>query len=266
MLDCFNRNIDYLRISVTDRCNLRCTYCMPAEGVAMLNHADILSFDEIADVVRFGVKNGISKVRITGGEPLIRKGIVNLVSMLAAIEGIKDLSMTTNGILLTQMAANLREAGLQRVNISLDTMNPEKFSEITRIGNLNDVLSGIDSAIGARLKPIKINCVIQNSSDEPDAVAVRKFAAEKGIEVRFIHLMNLETGEFSQVEGGEGGYCSTCNRLRLTAHGLLKPCLFSNEGFSVRELGIAEAYRLALKNKPESGSSSTSHNFYNIGG
>ncbi len=266
MFDCFNRKIDYLRISVTDRCNLRCTYCMPAEGVVMMSHSEILSFDEIADVVRFGVKNGIRKVRITGGEPLVRKGIVNLVSMLAAIDGIEDLSMTTNGILLTQMAADLRKAGLQRVNISLDTMNPEKYAQITRIGNLTDVLSGIDAAIAARLKPIKLNCVVQHSSDEPDAVAVRKFAAEKDLEARFIHLMNLETGEFSQVEGGEGGHCSTCNRLRLTANGLLKPCLFSNLGYSVRELGIAEAFNLALKNKPKSGNSSQTHNFYNIGG
>jgi cyclic pyranopterin phosphate synthase len=239
---------------------------MPAEGVAMLNHNDILSFDEIAEIVHYGVEHGVRKVRLTGGEPLIRKGIVNLVSMLSAIRGLDDLSLTTNGILLPEMANDLRKAGLKRVNISLDTLDPEKFASITRKGNVNDVLQGINAAIEAELLPVKLNCVISESSSEPDALMVKQFASEKNIEVRFIHLMNLETGEFSQVEGGEGGYCNTCNRLRLTAHGLLKPCLFSNEGFSVRELGIAEAYRLALKNKPESGSSSTSHNFYNIGG
>ena len=127
MYDRFNRNINYLRISVTDRCNLRCIYCMPEKGIHLLRHEDILSFDEIADFTRVAVANGVTKVRITGGEPLVRKGIVTLVGMISAIKGIKDLSMTTNGVLLKQFAQDLRAAGLQRVNISLDTIDPEKI-------------------------------------------------------------------------------------------------------------------------------------------
>ena len=127
MLDRFNRNLNYLRISVTDRCNLRCRYCMPEEGIKLLPHDEILSFDEITDFTRVAVKHGVTKVRITGGEPLVRKGIVTLVTMLSGIEGIKDLSMTTNGILLKQFAGGLRSAGLQRINISLDTVDPDKI-------------------------------------------------------------------------------------------------------------------------------------------
>jgi len=266
MYDCFNRKINYLRISVTDRCNLRCVYCMPEEGVKMLRHEDILTFDEIVEIVRYGVSQGIDKVRITGGEPLVRKGIVNLIELLAKIEGINDLSMTTNGVLLSQFAARLKDAGLQRVNISLDTMDADRFKTITRIGTLTDVLQGIDAAEKAGLNPIKLNCVIKQSSTEPDAQQVAKFAKERGFQVRFIHEMDLKTGEFSVVEGGEGGNCSSCNRLRLTANGLFKPCLFSDLAYDVRKTGIEKAYELSLNNKPNSGHSNHTGNFYNVGG
>lgn len=266
MLDCFNRKINYLRISVTDRCNFRCVYCMPEEGVKMLSHRDILSFDEILEIVKFGASKGITKVRITGGEPLVRKGIVALIKMISKIEGINDLSMTTNAVLLPKFAHELAKAGLQRVNISLDTLDPEKFNKITRIGKLEDVLAGIDAAKKAGLRPIKLNCVIKKSSQEPDALQVAKFAEENDLQVRFIHEMDLETGDFSVVEGGEGGNCSTCNRLRLTANGMLKPCLFSNADYSIRELGIEKAYQLAITNKPKSGHINNTGNFYNIGG
>ena len=146
MLDRFNRKLDYLRISVTDRCNLRCTYCMPEEGIKLFSHEDILSFDDIAGFTGVAVSMGITKVRITGGEPLVRKGITNLVSMISKINGIEDLSMTTNGTLLKLYAQQLRNAGLHRVNISLDTIDPVKFKTVTRTGNINYVLEGIKSA------------------------------------------------------------------------------------------------------------------------
>src|SRR5450759_933453 len=157
MLDRFDRNINYLRISVTDRCNLRCSYCMPEEGIQLLRHADILTFDEITQFTRVAVENGVTKVRITGGEPLVRKGVTALVRMISDIEGIEDLSMTTNGVLLNQFAVDLKNAGLQRVNISLDTIDPEKFKAITRTGDINDVFEGITAAKNAGLSPVKIN-------------------------------------------------------------------------------------------------------------
>ncbi|HBG70938.1 MAG TPA: radical SAM protein [Bacteroidales bacterium] len=266
MLDCFNREINYLRVSVTDRCNLRCTYCMPADGVPMLTHTDILSFDEIADVVRYGAGQGITKVRITGGEPLVRKGIVNLVSILSKINGIKELTMTSNGILLPVFAKELKAAGLHRINISLDTMNAERFAATTRGGNLNDVIAGVDAAIEADLTPVKLNCVIKNSPEDPDAISVKEFAVSRGIEVRYIHLMDLHLGEFSKVIGGDGGNCASCNRLRLTANGNLIPCLFSNLEYNVRKLGLEKAFEMALGNKPVSGTTSNTHGFYNTGG
>jgi len=266
MLDQFNRKINYLRISVTDRCNLRCVYCMPAEGIVPLAHADILSYDEIIEVVRVAVEMGVDKVRITGGEPLVRKGIVDLVKMIAGISGILDFGMTTNGTFLPKYAQDLKNAGLHRVNVSLDTLNPEKYAEITRGGDINKVFAGLRAAEQAGLNPIKINCVIKKSSDEMDAQMVSAFAAKNGYQVRFIHEMNLETGYFKPVEGGEGGNCSSCNRLRLTSNGLIKPCLFSTRGYSVRELGSKEAILQALKNKPKRGGLNPEGSFYSIGG
>ena len=157
MYDQFNRKINYLRISVTDRCNLRCVYCMPAEGIEMLGHDEILSFDEIVEITKVAVSMGVDKVRITGGEPLVRKGIIDLIKMISAIAGINDLAMTTNGVLLNRFAKPLAEAGLNRVNISLDTMDPEKYHSITRLGKIEAVFRGIEAAQLAELNPIKIN-------------------------------------------------------------------------------------------------------------
>jgi cyclic pyranopterin phosphate synthase len=266
MLDRYNRAIDYLRISVTDRCNLRCQYCMPAEGIQLLRHEDILSFDEIAEVTRTAVEMGVWKVRITGGEPLVRKGIVELVRMLAEIQGIRDLAMTTNGQLLGKFARELREAGLMRVNVSLDTLDAEKYRIITRGGDVEAVLDGIEKARQAGLSPIKINCVRGQYNSESDAVAVKQFADERGLEVRFIREMDLAGGEFYLVEGGDGGNCRICNRLRLTSNGLVKPCLFNATGFSVRELGARKAILSALENKPKCGTFNEKEAFYNIGG
>ncbi len=265
MFDRFNRSINYLRISVTDRCNLRCTYCMPQDGIRLLDHADILSFEEIAEFTKVAVENGITKVRLTGGEPLVRKDIVELVSMLSAIDGLDDLSMTTNGILLTKYADKLKKAGLKRINISLDTVNPENYCQITRNGNLNAVLEGIEAARRAGLEPIKVNCVLLGLPDE-ETSQLKAFCKERGMKLRFIHQMNLKTGEFSTVEGGEGGNCSQCNRVRLLANGDIKPCLFSDLAYNIRKLGHQEALNLALGNKPKSGTYNKSGEFYNIGG
>jgi cyclic pyranopterin phosphate synthase len=264
--DRYNRNISYLRISVTDRCNLRCIYCMPEQGIQLVHHKDILTFDEIRDFTRVAVEGGVTKVRITGGEPLVRKGITTLVRMLAEIKEITDLSMTTNGILLREFAAELKEAGLQRINISLDTVDPEKFSEITRNGNVNNVFEGIKAARAAGLSPIKINCVIRHSREEDEAKAVTRFCMENGLEIRYITQMDLVKGHFSEVDGGTGGNCSICNRLRLTANGKLKPCLFSNIEYDIRQLGYERAIQMALEAKPECGSVNETGSFYNIGG
>lgn len=266
MLDRFNRNINYLRISVTDRCNLRCRYCMPEEGVSLLKHEDILTFDEIAAFTREAVTMGITKVRITGGEPLVRKNVTTLVAMIAAIDGITDLSMTTNGTRLAEFAGGLAKAGLMRVNVSLDTVDPEKYRFVTRGGDVNEVLQGIRAAQEAGLTPVKINCVIKSTPDEVDARAVAEYSMKNGLEVRFIRQMDLASGSFSVVHGGSGGNCAKCNRLRLTPEGMVKPCLFSDIGFSIRELGAREAIMSALGNKPQAGTSNSSNGFYNIGG
>lgn len=266
MYDKFNRKINYLRISVTDRCNLRCVYCMPEEGVPLLNHKDILTFDEIVEFTKLAVEKGIDKVRITGGEPLVRKGIVDLVRMIGELDGIKDFSMTTNAILLDKYAEDLVKAGLHRVNISLDTIDPEKFNKITRVGDIQKVFDGIQAAKKAGINPIKINCVIQKNDQEPDAKAVAKYCQESGLQIRYIKEMDLEKGEFSIVQGGSGGDCGKCNRIRLTANGMIKPCLFSDIEFSVRELGAEQAIEMAVKNKPASGHINHTGKFYNIGG
>lgn len=266
MYDRFNRKINYLRISVTDSCNLRCKYCMPTGGVELMKPKDLLSFEEIVDIVRKSVQNGITKIRLTGGEPLVRNGIVDLVRMIAEIEGLEDLAMTTNGILLEKYANELKKAGLKRVNISLDTIDEKIYFELTRGGKITDVLKGIKKAKEVGFDPIKINCVVMDNSDEPNAIAVKKFAKENNLRVRFIHQMDLESGQFSKVEGGEGGDCKSCNRIRLSASGGFKPCLFNDSCFNVKEFGIEGAMQRAVACKPKSGSKNKSGKFYNIGG
>lgn len=265
MFDRFDRVINYLRISVTDKCNFRCVYCMPVGGVPLLRHEDLLTFEEIADVARHAVALGVTKIRLTGGEPLVRRDIVSLVAMLAKINGLKDLAMTTNGALLAPVAQALAGAGLQRVNISLDAVDPARFAELTCGGSVQDVFEGIAAARAAGLTPIKLNCVIHKSSDEPDARAVKAFAQAEGLEVRFIPRMNLSSGTFSVVIGGTGGDCPHCNRLRLTCDGLIRPCLFSNLGFRVRDLGAREALQRAVRAKPACGETSDAL-FHTIGG
>ncbi len=266
MYDSFSRQISYLRISVTDRCNLRCRYCMPPEGIHLMKHDDILSFEEIKTTVETLVPFGINKIRLTGGEPLVRKGIENLVGMLSGIQGVEDISLTSNGILLEKYAKALVLNGLKRVNISLDTIDPVQYRELTRGGEIDQVFRGIDAAREAGLAPLKINCVKSAQSSEHDLRKLRMFCSERDLELRFIRQMDLASGTFSRVEGGQGGNCEICSRLRLTANGYFKPCLFSEHEYSVRELGIIDAYKMAITNKPEVGQMNTKNEFYNIGG
>jgi len=239
---------------------------MPAEGIRLLSHESILTYDEILEVVTVAVRLGVDKVRITGGEPLVRRNIVYLIEKIAALKGLKDFGMTTNGILLREFALSLKRAGLHRVNVSLDTTDPEKYRQITRGGDLYAVLDGINAALEAGLAPVKLNCVIRQSPFEEDARMVAEYAATKGLQVRYIRQMSLSGGYFSKVIGGEGGNCAKCNRLRLTANGMIQPCLFNDLAYNVRELGAEKAILEALKNKPRCGSENHTGRFYNIGG
>ena len=268
-LDRFGRRITYLRISVTDRCNFRCIYCMPPGGVPWRPHAEILRYEEIVRLVRAAATLGIRKVRLTGGEPLVRKGLPDLVRELSRIPGIEEVVMTTNGALLSEHAEALARAGLSRVNVSLDTLRPERFREITRLGRLKDVWEGIRAAREVGLVPIKLNAVILRGVNE-DEVAELAALARQGFSVRFIEWMPLgSVGEdfrrrfvpggeirarveerlgplvplrregparvFALPGGGEVGFitaisapfCSSCNRMRVTADGKLRPCLLS---------------------------------------
>jgi GTP 3',8-cyclase len=191
MKDTLGRNINYLRISVTDRCNLRCMYCMPEEGICKKAHDDILSLEEIYQVVKACSELGISKVRITGGEPLVRKDLTGLVDKISKLQGIKELALTTNGVLLPKFAHELKAAGLNRVNISLDTMNAEKYSYITRDGSLDDVMAGIDAAEEAGLQPIKLNTVLIGGFNDDEIESFVNLTLHRRIDVRFIELMPI---------------------------------------------------------------------------
>ena len=266
MKDRFDRQMEYLRISITDRCNLRCEYCMPSTGVSTIPHDEILSFEEIVGFARLAADHGMWKVRLTGGEPLVRRGVVDLVKMLAGIQGIRDLSMTTNATLLAACATALYEAGLMRINISLDAVDPQRYAALTRGGNVKEALLGIAAAEAAGLHPIKLNCVVGRSSDEEDAREVAAYAKEHGYEIRFIRRMDIACGQFHVVEGGSGGNCSECNRLRLSADGWLRPCLFNDARINIRQVGMKEALLQAVALKPECGTSSQENQMHRIGG
>lgn len=196
MKDNSGREINYLRISVTDRCNLRCQYCMPEEGVEKKEHSNILSFEDICKIVEACVKLGIDKIRLTGGEPLTRQGIVSLVEQISKIDGIKDLAMTTNGVLLKEYAEDLKKAGLKRVNISLDTMYGKKYEVVTRGGSIDDVFDGIDAANQAGLKPMGINTVMMKGFNDDEIMDFMQLTLNEDFNVRFIELM-----PFGQVLG-----------------------------------------------------------------
>ena len=201
-LDHYSRPIQYLRISVTDRCNLRCLYCMPPEGIAWQAHENILRYEEIETVVRAAASLGISKVRLTGGEPLVRLGVEDLVRALARVPGVDDLAMTTNGILLPRYATRLAEAGLRRVNVSLDTLSAERFQRITRCGRIEDVLAGIAAAHQAALEPVKINVVVIRGMNDDEVVSFARKTLQERWDVRFIEWMPV--GQLGDGNWGDG--------------------------------------------------------------
>jgi GTP 3',8-cyclase len=282
LIDSFGRVHNNLRISVTDRCNIRCVYCMP-ETVEFLPRASLLSFEEIARFVRVATGLGIDKVRLTGGEPLVRRDLPRLVETIAKIDGIKDVGLTTNGILLAPMARALWDAGLRRINVSLDTMDPRKFQELTRRTGFEQVIEGIHAARAAGFDPVKINAIALKGVTEEDVVPLARFARSHGLELRFIEYMPLDAGDrwergkvlyaaeildllttgigplapapdqdprapavdydFLDGQGRVGliasvsrPFCMSCNRIRLTAEGKLRNCLFSLEETDIRAL------------------------------
>ncbi len=282
LVDSYKRKIEYMRISVTDRCNLRCVYCMPSEGIDLAEPEKILRYEELLRVARIAAENGISRIRVTGGEPLVRKGIVGFISDLAAIDGIEDLSLTTNGVLLGEYAEALKEAGLNRINVSLDSLSRERFKKLTRGDKLDTVLAGLEAAERAGLTPVKVNMVVIKGFNDDEIIDFANISKTKPYHIRFIEYMPFDTEEGWQkekcisakeiqeritaaeklipVEGkagatgparrfrfkdapGEVGFispvtehfCGSCNRLRLTADGKLRTCLFSDSEIDMKE-------------------------------
>ncbi|MBP1992951.1 GTP 3',8-cyclase MoaA [Paenibacillus eucommiae] len=303
LIDRFGRKHDYLRISVTDRCNLRCVYCMPEEGMEFEPEERLLSFEEITEVVRVLAGLGVRKLRITGGEPLVRKNLEQLIAMLSAIPGIEDIALTTNGIFFASRAEKLRAAGLTRVNISLDSLKADRFSLITRGGNIKRVLESIEAAYRMGLAPIKLNVVLMKGLNDDEIEDFLQMTVERAIQVRFIEYMPIGHNDEAwkarylslstvlerceqrgwkfapsenvygngpsqnyRIEGALGSFglihpisdhfCETCNRLRLTADGNIKPCLYWSHEFNVRtyigdKQAMEDLFFRALDIKPQ---------------
>jgi GTP 3',8-cyclase len=305
LADQFNRPITYLRISVTDRCNLRCVYCMPEAGLPWIPKKEILSFEEIGEIVSAAAMIGVRSIRLTGGEPLVRRDLASLVRRLAAIPGIEDIALSTNGILLSEQVGALREAGLRRANISLDTLREDRFFAIARRPGLDRVLAGIEAAIEHGLAPIKLNCVVMRGQNDDELAAFAELTRERPIFVRFIEVMPVEDNvdlqrdayvssdeilarirevdDLRPVEGPGGNgparyfafdgaagavgvisplshdYCERCNRVRLTADGRLRLCLFGDHELDLRSPlrggagreEIVQIFRDAMFIKPE---------------
>jgi GTP 3',8-cyclase len=231
ILDSFGRSINYLRISVTDRCNLRCIYCMPPEGIPQVSHDEVLSYEEIRTVAQSAAELGINKIRLTGGEPLVRADFPQLVKMLSQINGVEDLSLTTNGILLKKYALELRQAGLSRANVSLDTLRADRFRYVTRLGELKGVLEGIEAATEAGLNPVKINTVVMRGVNDDEILDFAKMTYREGCHVRFIELMPFK---------GMAEFIPSIElRQRISLLGKLEPCA------STTGDGPATYYRLA---------------------
>jgi cyclic pyranopterin phosphate synthase len=265
LLDSCGREIDYLRISVTDRCNLRCVYCMPAEGVPPLRHEDVISFESIALVAQAAARLGFRKVRLTGGEPLVRKGIADLVGMLAGIPGIEKLAMTTNGTLLAPLAATLRARGLQSVNVSLDTLDPERYAALTRGGRIEDAIAGVDAALAAGL-PVKLNVVALEDSSEAGLEDLRRWAERRGAGIQFIARYRLAEEKRDGGDYDRPPKCGACNRLRLLADGTLRPCLHGDIALPVDFADVEGSIRRAVAAKPERGHVCTDLEVGQIGG
>lgn len=303
MEDGFGRRIEYLRISVTDKCNLRCVYCMPEEGLPWLRREELLSYEEIAAIVSAMAPMGLRKLRITGGEPLVRKDLPRLVRMLAAIPGIEDIALSTNAVLLEESAAELRDAGVQRLNISLDSLKPDRIDAISRRpGSAERVLRGLAAAEKAGFSPIKINCVVMRGRNDDEVEDFAAITRDRPWHIRFIEVMptgeNLPVSadefvpadevlgrigrieELQPVAGPHGNgparyfafpgargtigvitpmshnYCEKCNRMRLTADGQLRPCLFGAIQTNLRDAirtgaPIEPLVRETLRIKPE---------------
>ena len=268
MRDSYNREINYLRISVTDRCNLRCIYCMPASGVRRIRHDEILSFEEIIAIAREASRLGVSKFRLTGGEPLVRKNIALLIRSLKTIAGIREVSLTTNGVLLSGLAGEIRSAGLDRINISLDSIDPERYRAITRNGNIRDALRGIDAALAAGFAWIKINMVLLPGVDRSEVEGMERFCRQKGLELQRINHYSLNRPKTSRprYEAERPLACTECNRIRLTADGKLKACLFSNTEFPVDQSDIRGSLERTIRNKPRRGIFCSNRQNWQIGG
>jgi len=303
VVDNCGRTINYLRLSVTDRCNLRCSYCMPESGVPQLDRQDVLSYEQMLVLARQAVATGIQKIRITGGEPLVRKGVVDFLAKLAQTPGLQQLALTTNGLLLDRMAGDLKRAGVQRLNISLDSLRPEVFARITRRGDLRQVLAGIAAAEGAGF-PVKINMVVMRGVNDSELEDFAALTLEKPYAVRFIEYMPVikadgwqsqvlsgaeilsrlaERFAFTPVVGGglsgpareykingscgtigvitplSGHFCHDCNRIRITASGKLRSCLFSADEFDLKPVlssedpaAIQAVLRQLIRSKPAS--------------
>lgn len=285
MRDAQGRRIDYLRLSVTDRCNCRCAYCMPADGVPMLSHDDVCSFEELARITEACCELGVTKVRLTGGEPLARRGLLGLVRMLREVPGVRELAMTTNATLLAPVASELRAAGLDRINVSLDSLRPERYAAITRGARLDDALAGLRAAHDAGFTGTKVNCVLMGGVNDDEVADIAVLAREKPVDVRFIELMPIGeaagwprarfvdasavlgavpelapvgtdgVAELFSAPGWAGRvglirpmshrFCAGCTRIRVTADGRLKPCLHSADEVSLRGLA-GEALHEAL--------------------
>jgi len=265
MFDLFNRQITYLRISVTDKCNLRCIYCMPEEGVERKAHKDLLRFEEIQKIAKTAATLGITKLRLTGGEPLVRKGIEELVRLLREIPEIKQIGMTTNGILLAEKIDLLKKAGLSSVNISLDTLNPDRYRSITRRGNIDEVFRGIEAARKQGL-PVKINMVILKDTTDQEIDAMRAFCREKNVMLQFIAHYDLKKEKREPEFYDRPPDCRKCNRIRLLSDGKLKPCLHSNIEIPVDLQDIEGSLIRTIRAKPEKGIICTNRNMIEIGG
>ena len=265
MLDSYNREISYMRISVTDKCNLRCLYCMPQEGIIKKEHKDFLSFEDIGRIVQAAAELGIWKIRLTGGEPLIKKDITSLVRIIKSVEGIKHIGITTNGTLLSGLAQKLKSSGLDSINISLDTLDPYKYREITRGGNIEQVLLGIEAAREARF-PIKINTVVLEDTRESDIDRMRDFCAQKGLNLQLINHYSLTKEKQNNYVFDRPPKCGNCNRIRLLAHGVLKSCLQSDVEIPVDLKNPKESLILAIKGKPALGQVCSNRSMIEIGG
>jgi cyclic pyranopterin phosphate synthase len=265
MRDSFDRRIRYLRVSVTDRCNLRCVYCAPSGEGGRLRPDELASFEDIARIVRAAVGLGVDKVRLTGGEPLAREGVVGLAAELAAIPGLEVLCMTTNGTLLAPVAAELKSAGLASLNVSLDTLDPERYERLTRGGSVHDVEAGIEAALDAGL-PVKLNIVVSGEESRADALAVEGYARERGLSSQRIRRYDLREEKSDDPLFDRPPPCALCDRIRLLADGRLKPCLHSDLALGVDMDRIEESLLACAGMKPERGGRCTTLAVGQIGG